>query len=136
MGQRLLAHELTHVAQQNIASSNIANSASTIQRLYEDDLTSMTITRSYARGLTDEVIREQIQILETQIILEEYDEEEEREVAQSNLCILHEEASTRNLEISQITITTDYARDLTNEQLMEQIQILETQITLEEYDEE
>jgi len=40
----------------------------------------------------------QIQILETQITLEEYEKEEELEVARLNFCVLQEEASTRNLD--------------------------------------
>lgn len=108
-GRRLLAHELTHVVQQRSTLNSITNSAEIVQR---DDVTQMSITPEYARGLSDEDLREQIRTLTEQVqgleplrisTLEGEEEyqpevEDEYEVAQCNLSVLQAEQRRRRVE--------------------------------------
>ena len=139
-GRKLLAHELAHVVQQGSESNSMASSHSMIQR---DDVTQMSITPQYARGLSDEELREQIQILTEQTLDFEFlgtsTLDGEEEVTQSNLSILqaeqrrrqrrHEsERRRRNRAVTEVSITPQHAETLSYEDLHEQIRILSDQI--------
>ena len=145
-GKRLLAHELTHVVQQRNTFNSGMNSAETVQR---DDITLMSITPEYARGLSDGDLDEQIQVLIEQvqsiepmsISAPEGEEvfrpgsEGEYEAARANLAVLQAERRRRiaerhrrNLAVTRTTVTPQSASGLSDEDLREQIRILTEQI--------
>jgi hypothetical protein len=130
-GRKLLAHELAHVVQQGSKSNSMPNSYTMIQRY---DVTQMSITPQYARGLSDEELREQIRILTEQTLEFEFlgtsTLDSDEEVAQSNLSVLQAEQRRRNRAVTEMSITPQYAEALSDEELREQIHILREQ-TLE-----
>ncbi len=127
-GRKLLAHELAHVVQQGSKSNSMPSSYSMIQRY---DVTQTSITSQYARGLSDEELREQIRILTDQTMEFEFlgtsTLDGEEEVAQSNLSVLQAEQRRRNRAVTEMSITPQYAEALSDEELREQIHILTDQ---------
>jgi hypothetical protein len=118
----------------------MASSHLTIQR---DDVTRMSITPQYARGLSDQELREQIQILTDQTLEFEFLGTAtlggEEEVVQSNLSILQaeqrrrqrrdeSERRRRNRAVTEVSITLQHAEALSDEDLREQIRILPDQL--------
>ena len=86
-GQRLVAHELTHVVQQGIGTS-----VTKIQRVVEGDITQMSITVDWARNLEDDELEQQIEIVRDQLTTLS-SRTPEFEAARSNLQILEQEVS-------------------------------------------
>jgi len=95
-GERLLAHELTHVVQQGMSSS-----AAKIQRVIEGDITQMSITEDWARKLNDAELKEQIEILRDQLP-SLHSGSPEFETASLNLQILEQEVYIREVEVRPI----------------------------------
>ena len=140
-GGRLLAHELTHVVQQGMSSS-----AAKIQRVIEGDITQMSITEDWARQLNDAELEEQIEIVRDQLPSLNSGSPE-FETASSNLQILEQEVYIPEAEIrpimsssaakiqrviegdiTQMSITEDWARQLNDAELEEQIEIVRDQL--------
>jgi len=86
-GQRLVAHELTHVVQQGIGTS-----VTKIQRVVEGDITQISITEDWARNLEDDELEQQIEIVRDQLTTLS-SRTPEFEAARSNLQILEQEVS-------------------------------------------
>ncbi|RMF94471.1 MAG: DUF4157 domain-containing protein, partial [Candidatus Schekmanbacteria bacterium] len=87
-GRRLLAHELTHVVQQSVGQLLIHRNPS------NNGITQMSITPEYAQILNDADLQEQINILRTQLI--EMDPNDERyDFLRTNLRVLEAEVSMR-----------------------------------------
>lgn len=139
-GKKLLAHELAHVVQQGSETNNMAGPQAMIQR---DDITQMSITPQYARGLSDEDLEEQVQIIATQTLEFEFPGTstlgDEEEVTRSNLSLLQEEQGRRqrqralerrrrNRAVTATSITPSHAEALSDEDLREQMQILSDQL--------
>jgi flagellar basal body-associated protein FliL len=89
-GKKLLAHELTHVVQQQSSINS-----PTLQLKVGGDVTRMSITYKFAEDLTDEELKQQISLVRAQ--LDALDPSDPRyETAHSNLDILIEERSRRD----------------------------------------
>ena len=88
-GRRLLAHELTHVVQRGLDSSS-----NKIQRVVEDDITQMSITKDWAISLNDAELEEQINIVRDQLLTLD-PTTPEYTAARQNLRILEAEATLR-----------------------------------------
>jgi len=126
-GRQLLAHELTHVVQQSSISE------STVQQIVRGDITGMSITQEWAHDLTYEELDEQIRIVHDQLDTLSPDSSE-YEVARSNLDILQREVVTRSIQqivhgnITWMSITQEWARDLTDEELEAQINVVRSEV--------
>jgi hypothetical protein len=107
-GERLLAHELTHVVQQGEKIPNLADKkdfgnisisgmlAPTIQRRVGGDIAQMSITEQFAHDLTDEELEQQIQIVREQLTTLN-SSTPEFEVARSNLQTPDQEQRRREI---------------------------------------
>jgi hypothetical protein len=88
-GQRLMAHELTHVVQQGLSSS-----VAKIQRVVEGDITQMSITEDWARNLNDDELEEQTNIARDQVMTLD-PTTPEHDAARQNLQILEADVFRR-----------------------------------------
>jgi hypothetical protein len=109
--RRLMAHELTHVAQQggamvdDDAGSEITRSAVEVQR----DATDQDITPAYAQGLTDEALVAQLQQVETLLSRQSSASGAERESLSNNLSLLRAQIETRRRAFTSPTQTAAVA---------------------------
>lgn len=87
-GDRLLAHELTHVVQNG-------GEAETVRRVVNGDVRTQSITDTWARDLTDEELPQQIDILNREIPLRA-EGSPERQAAEANLAVLRADYRRRH----------------------------------------
>ena len=125
-GRRLLAHELSHVVQQASILRN--TSATFVQRQMEYEITETSISPA---DLSDEELEREIRIAQEQLLASPEDD-----ALRSLLAILEEEVFFREelrreearqllyYELTNSTLTRDYARGLNDKELEEQIHIL------------